>query len=178
MGDSISAAYGMSLEQGYVSKLEQNLVQHHPELTVVNASISGETTAGGLRRLPPLLQQHQPDLVIIELGGNDGLRGYPLEKLRHNLLMMTEASLEAGALVILLPMEIPPNYGSRYTAGFRAAYQQITEQTNTMLGPFILEGVATNPALMQEDGIHPTAEAQPLLLDKLMPNVLQALETL
>jgi acyl-CoA thioesterase-1 len=168
LGDSISAAYGMSLEQGWVARLASRL---EPGFTVVNASISGETTEGGLRRLPPLLQTHQPDLVIIELGGNDGLRGYPLKTLRENLAGMVDLSQQSGARVILVPMEIPPNYGTRYTEGFRLAYQSVAEATDSTLAPFILDGVATRPRLMQPDGIHPTVEAQPLLLENMLPTV-------
>lgn len=174
LGDSISAAYGMSLQQGWVTALDEELGAHY---NVVNASISGETTAGGLRRLPALLEQHKPQLVIIELGGNDGLRGYPLKKFRSNLNELVMQSKAAGARVILVPMEIPPNYGSRYTAGFRHAYQDVAQDTGVALSPFILDGVATNPALMQEDGIHPTTDAQRLLLANMLPTVLKVLKT-
>ena len=153
LGDSISAAYGMSLEQGWVALLAQNLADREPAPEVINASISGETTGGGLRRLPALLAQHSPSLVILELGGNDGLRGFPLSALRSNLDQLVDLSQAAGAEVILVPMEIPPNYGARYTAGFRASF------------------VDTNPALMQADGIHPSVEAQPLLLQNILPTV-------
>ena len=165
LGDSISAAYGMSLEQGWVSLLAEQLQGSEPPSRVVNGSISGETTAGGLRRLPALLEQHSPAVVIIELGGNDGLRGFPLGKLRANLGALVAQSQDAGARVILLPMEIPPNYGARYTTGFRQSYVQVAGETDSALAPFVLDGVATDPALMQGDGIHPTAEAQPLLLN-------------
>jgi len=175
LGDSISAAYGMSLEQGWVALLEQQLGQRDPPWQVVNASISGETTGGGLRRLPALLEQHQPALVIIELGGNDGLRGYPLDALRDNLQQLVSLSQTAGAEVILVPMEIPPNYGSRYTAGFRDSFVEIARATDSTLAPFLLEGVATDPTLMQADGIHPAVEAQPILLHNILPTVQEAL---
>ena len=175
VGDSISAAYGMSLEQGWVARLARHLEEEKPQYTVVNASISGETTAGGLRRLPLLLEEHQPILVIIELGGNDGLRGFPLNSLATNLKRLAELSQQAGASVILVPMEIPPNYGNRYATGFRKSFQTVAEDTNSVLAPFILANVATKPALMQEDGIHPTVEAQPQLLDNILPTVNQAL---
>ena len=171
LGDSISAAYGMSLEQGWVALLAQNLADREPAPEVINASISGETTGGGLRRLPTLLAQHSPSLVIIELGGNDGLRGFPLSALRSNLDQLVDLSQAAGAEVILVPMEIPPNYGARYTAGFRASFVDIAKATDSTLAPFLLEGVATNPALMQADGIHPSVEAQPLLLQNILPTV-------
>jgi acyl-CoA thioesterase-1 len=175
MGDSISAAYGMSLEQGWVAHLARHLEEEKPQYTVVNASISGETTAGGLRRLPLLLEEHQPILVIIELGGNDGLRGFPLNSLGTNLKRLAELSQQAGASVILVPMEIPPNYGNRYATGFRKSFQTVAEDTNSVLAPFILANVATKPALMQEDGIHPTVEAQPQLLENILPTVTQVL---
>jgi acyl-CoA thioesterase-1 len=179
LGDSISAAYGMSLQQGWVALLAQQLKDQHPQqYTVVNASISGETTTGGLRRLPPLLQEHQPAVVIIELGANDGLRGFPLGTLRRNLMTLVRTSQDAGAKVILLPMEIPPNYGARYTSGFRQSFVQVAEETDSAITPFLLEGVATDPALMQGDGIHPTVQAQPKLLHNALPTVMKVLEQL
>jgi len=178
LGDSISAAYGMSLEQGWVALMAKKLEKAHPQYIVVNASISGETTAGGLRRLPQLLEQHQPRLVIIELGANDGLRGYPLGTLRGNLLALVETSRQAGASVILLPMEIPPNYGARYTSGFRQSFVQVAGETGIVLAPFMMDGVATDPELKQADGIHPTAGAQPRLLDNVLPTVIDVLAQL
>ena len=175
LGDSISAAYGMSLQQGWVAMLSERLSDAEPGYEVINASISGETTAGGLRRLPELLDQHQPGLVIIELGANDGMRGYPLQTLRGNLSQMTQLAQEAGARVILLAMEIPPNYGARYTTGFRDSFAEVAADTGAILGPFVLDGVATNAALMQDDGIHPRAEAQPILLDNVLPTIMTAL---
>jgi acyl-CoA thioesterase I len=175
LGDSISAAYGMSLEQGWVARLASRLQEQNAPYDVINASISGETTAGGLRRLPALLQEHQPHVVIIELGANDGLRGYPLQSLQNNLTQLVELAQQTGARVILLPMEIPPNYGTRYTTGFRETFHQVANATDSVLAPFLLDGVATNPKLMQEDGIHPTVEAQPLLLDNVLPTVTRVL---
>ncbi|MAT92108.1 MAG: arylesterase [Halioglobus sp.] len=172
VGDSISAAYGMSLQQGWVSLLQEELGEQH---TVVNASISGETSAGGLRRLPPLLARHDPDLVIIELGANDGLRGFPLPTLRDNLARMAQLSQDSGARVLLVPMEIPPNYGARYTSGFRATYATVAQATGSALSPFIMEQFATDPTFMQEDGIHPTAPAQAMMLDTLLPAIQQLL---
>ena len=169
LGDSISAAYGMSLEQGWVALLEEQLADSHPDYRVVNASISGETTAGGLRRLPTLLADHNPSLVVIELGGNDGLRGFPIRNFRDNLQAMAEMARALDAQVLLLTMEIPPNYGSRYTASFRESYQLVAEATGSVLGPFLLEGVATDTTLMQADGIHPTVEAQPIMLETVFP---------
>ncbi|MDA8679265.1 arylesterase [Luminiphilus sp.] len=164
LGDSISAAYGMPLEQGWVALLEQKLEQEAVPHAVVNASISGDTSAGGLRRLPSLLKRYQPDIVIIELGGNDGLRGYPVGQLQDNLAALIRLSESAGAKVLILPMEIPPNLGKFYVDAFRASFPQAIEGTDAILGQFPLASVATNPALMQADGIHPTAKAQPLIV--------------
>jgi acyl-CoA thioesterase-1 len=171
LGDSISAAYGMSLEQGWVALMKAQLESTDTPAEVFNASISGETTAGGLRRLPELLARHQPNIVVIELGGNDGLRGYPLDRLRTNLQAMVDLSADAGARVILVAMEIPPNYGSRYATGFRDSFTDIAASSGSILAPFLLEGVATNPELMQADGIHPRVEAQPLLLQNILPTI-------
>jgi len=176
LGDSISAAYGMSLEQGWVALMTRQFAADGLRAQVVNASISGETTGGGLRRLPGLLAKHRPTLVIIELGANDGLRGYPLDTLQRNLQQMVELVAASGARAILLPMEIPPNYGARYTSGFRSTFAAVADATGAVLGPFPLQGVATDPALMQPDGLHPTAQAQPLLLANVLPVVLSALE--
>ena len=175
LGDSISAAYGMSLEQGWVSLLEQQLNTSHPEYRVINASISGETTGGGLRRLPGLLSQYAPNVLLIELGGNDGLRGLPPAKIRDNLLRMAQLAQASGASVLLLPMEIPPNYGERYTAAFRESFNAVADKTGASLAPFILDGVATQTGLMQDDGIHPTASAQPLLLQNIIDSLLEIL---
>lgn len=175
LGDSISAAYGMSLEQGWVALLERRLQGSHPHYRVVNASISGETTGGGLRRLPNLLARHEPSIVLLELGGNDGLRGYPPANIRDNLADMTRLAQDAGAEVLLLAMEIPPNYGARYTTAFRDSFSVVAEETGARALPFILDGIATDDSLMQDDGIHPTIEAQPLLLERLLPSLLELL---
>lgn len=164
VGDSISAAYGMSLEQGWVALLETRLSEEGRPYRTVNASISGDTSAGGLRRLPELLETHQPQIVIIELGGNDGLRGYPVGQLRDNLSKMIGLAEDADAKVLVLPMEIPPNFGKFYTDAFRASFSGATEGTGAVLADFPLESVALNSALMQADGIHPTVAAQPLIL--------------
>lgn len=178
LGDSISAAYGMSLEQGWVALLQERLRDEYPSLQMINGSISGETTVGGLQRLPALLSQHQPSLVIIELGGNDGLRGYPIKTLRENLRQLVALSQAAGARVILLPMQIPPNYGSRYTQAFYNSYKLVAEETGSHLGNFILDQVALDMQLMQPDGIHPTAAAQPKLADAVEKPLRQLLEGL
>ncbi len=171
MGDSISAAYGMSLEEGWVALLAGRLADSHPGYQVVNASISGETSAGAAARLPALLEEHRPSVVIIELGGNDGLRGYPVTRLRDNLANMAQQSKAVGAGVLILAMEIPPNYGSRYTRSFRESFTQVAQDTGSQLSPFMLDGVATDQELMQDDGIHPTVAAQPLLLDNVWPHL-------
>lgn len=164
LGDSLSAAYGIEVRQGWVSLLEQRLAGKYPHV-VINASVSGETTGGGLARLPALLQQHQPSVVIVELGGNDGLRGYPLNVMQQQMTEIIEKSRAAGATVVLVGMQIPPNYGPRYTNRFRDIYKELAEKFGLPLVQFLLEGVATEAALMQRDGIHPTAEAQEKILD-------------
>lgn len=173
MGDSLSAGYGIDVNQGWVRLLEQALADKH-DVRIINASVSGETSAGGKARLPALLEEHQPHLVILELGGNDGLRGQPLKVLEKNLQSMIDASHAQGATVLLAGMQIPPNYGARYTQAFKALYPALAEKNNLPLIPFLLEGVGGIPTLMQRDGIHPTAEAQLLI----MKNVLPAVEAL
>lgn len=169
VGDSISAAFGLDTAQGWVALLQKRLDQQGRSIQVVNASISGDTSAGGLARLPALLAKHRPALVMIELGGNDGLRGTPLTQLQQNLANMIAASKSSGAQVMLLGMRLPPNYGKRYTEGFAGVYEQLAATHQVPLLPFFLEGVGGVPGLMQADGIHPTADAQPRLLDNLWP---------
>jgi acyl-CoA thioesterase-1 len=172
LGDSLSAAYGMDLEQGWVALWADSLDE---STEVINASISGETTTGGLTRLPTLLAKHKPLLVVIELGGNDGLRGYPLPRMRANLEQMIQLSVRAGARVALIPMQIPPNYGPAYTRQFSAIYSELAERFGVVLTPFFLEDVALKPGLMQRDGIHPTAEAQPMMLEAISASLAGAL---
>ena len=176
VGDSISAAYGMSLEEGWVALLARRLDQGHPQYSVVNASISGETSAGAASRLPALLEQHQPSVVVLELGGNDGLRGYPIKRFRQNMERMLNQSRDSGAALLLLGMEIPPNYGARYTDMFRSSFTTLASDSGATLVPFLLEGVATNPELMQDDRIHPSVQAQPMLLDTVWPFLEQLLQ--
>lgn len=176
LGDSISAGYGLEAREGWVSLLEERLAARPESYEVVNASVSGETTGGGLARLPDALARHRPEVVVLELGGNDGLRGYPIARIRGNLARMVALAREAGARVLLVGMHIPPNYGPRYTEAFHATYREIAERDGVALVPFLLEGVATDASLMQGDGIHPTAAAQPLLLDNLWPTLLALLE--
>jgi acyl-CoA thioesterase-1 len=166
VGDSLSAAYGMALSESWPSLLQQRLDQHGHAYRVFNSSISGETTQGGLTRLPRLLEQHQPAIVIVELGGNDGLRGLPLDVTRGNLSSMIEQSQAAGARVILAEMRIPPNYGRAYTEKFNGTYTELAEQHGVALLPFLLQDIALEPDMMQADGIHPTAAAQPIILDQ------------
>jgi acyl-CoA thioesterase-1 len=174
LGDSISAAYGIAIEDGWVALMDQSLAKTHPNrFTVVNASISGETTDGGLARLPALLKQHRPGYVILELGGNDGLRGFPIKRLRGNLTSMIEQSQGIGAAVVLVGMQIPPNYGPRYTRQFQQTYPTLAEQFNTALVTELLNDIAIHPELMQADGIHPVAAAQGKLRDKILPALLQ-----
>ena len=165
VGDSISAAFGLETQEGWVTLLEERLREHNPEFKVVNASISGETTGGGLARFPQLLSEHQPDYVIIELGGNDGLRGLSLTQMSSNLTSMVQQAKQQDAVVLLLGMRLPGNYGQRYTEAFYNVYQQIAEQENVAVVDFFLEGVGGEEGMMQADGVHPTQMAQPLLLD-------------
>jgi len=169
IGDSISAGYGIQRDQGWVALLESRVAALHPPHKVVNASISGDTTGGALARLPRTLEVHKPDVVILELGGNDALRGYPVERIENNLDAMAGLAKDAGASVVVLGMEIPPNYGARYTQAFHAIYADVAKRTGAALVPFLLDGVATDDALMQADGIHPTAAAQARLLDNVWP---------
>jgi acyl-CoA thioesterase-1 len=170
IGDSISAGYGVELEDGWVNLLRERL-QEKGDYEVVNASISGDTTTMGVGRTPALLKKHEPDLVIIELGGNDGLQGHPLKVMERNLDEMVRLSQEAGAQVLLVGIQIPPNYGSRYTREFFEIFPRVAEKFDVPLVPFILERVATVEDLMQRDGVHPTTEAQPLLLENVWPHL-------
>ena len=169
-GDSLSASYRMDEQQGWVALLEKKLeAEGLAGWRVVNGTVSGETTAGGLARLPAMLASTRPDIVILELGGNDGLRGLPVPTIRENLAQMIELSQNAGARVLLSGIQIPPNYGPRYTGPFYAQYTELAEQYGLVLIPFLLDGIADNAELMQDDGIHPTAEAQPLIVDIVWP---------
>ncbi len=176
MGDSLSAGYGIDINEGWVNLLREKLDGRHPH-DPVNASVSGEISRSGLNRLPRLLEEHQPEIVILELGGNDGLRGLPLTKLRKNLSEMITLSQNAGARVMLIGMQIPPNYGNRYTDQFKQLYPELAAQHNVPLVDFMLEGIATDPALMQQDGIHPKADAQPRILQNIWPKLKPLLET-
>jgi acyl-CoA thioesterase-1 len=167
VGDSLSAEYGLERGKGWVALLEKQLAQDKQSATVVNASISGDTTSGGRSRLPALLKQHRPTLVVIELGANDALRGLPLSMTQDNLLAMARAAKAAGAKVLLVGMQVPPNYGRRYSDDFAALFGTVSKAENTALVPFLLKGVADVPnaeALFQADRIHPNAKAHPTML--------------
>ena len=171
VGDSISAAFGLDTRAGWVALLEKRLAQEGFDDKVVNASITGDTSANGLARLPAQLAAHKPDLVLLELGGNDGLRGMPVAQLQQNLASMIDLSRKAGAEVLLLGMQLPPNYGARYTQAFAQVYQTLADEKKVALVPFLLEGVGGVPTLMQADGVHPTAGAQGKLLENVWPTL-------
>jgi acyl-CoA thioesterase I len=174
LGDSLSAGFGMDLSSSWTTLLQLKLDDLGYGYKVVNASISGDTTSSGLKRLPRALRVHQPEIVIIELGGNDGLRATPIPVVRENLLQLIETSRQAGATVIVAGIQIPPNYGVGYTDEFTALFFDAAAETNSQLIPFFLKNIALNPAMMQRDNIHPNAEAQPLLLENTW-NVLEPL---
>jgi len=165
LGDSISAGYGINVEEGWVALLQRRLRTQGYGYRVVNASVSGETTAGGLQRLPRALALHKPEIVILELGGNDGLRGLPIATTRDNLSRMVERSLGANARVLLLGMKVPPNYGPRYSQSFEQTFADLASRHKLAYIAFFLDKVALAPGLMQADGLHPTAGAQPLMLE-------------
>lgn len=176
LGDSLSAGYGLELDETWVALLERRLAEEGYEYRVMNASISGDTSSGGLARLGTALERHRPALVVIELGGNDALRGLPLGEMRRNFRAMIEASRAAGAGVVLLGMRIPPNYGPRYAEEFHSVYGELAAEYGIGLVDFFLEGVALDRALMQSDGIHPNAAAQRIMLDNAWPAIEAALD--
>lgn len=169
VGDSLSAEYGIARGAGWVALLEQKMKAEKIDARVVNASISGETTSGGKARLPALLGQHKPDLVVIELGANDGLRGLPVPSAEANLRAMIAAAQAQKARVLLVGMRMPPNYGRAYTERFFGMFQTVATSTKSPLVPFMLEGVADKPALFQQDRLHPTAQAHPIILNNIWP---------
>jgi len=171
LGDSLSAGYGLKIQEGWVHLLEQRLAAQGYEYRVVNASVSGETTQGGLARLPHVLETNQPGIVIVELGGNDGLRGLPLATSQQNLKRIVELAQKSGARVVLVGMVIPPNYGPRYGQQFRDMFATLTKQYQLAFVPFLLDKVALNPDLMQADGIHANAKGQPQLLENVWPKL-------
>ncbi len=169
-GDSISAGYGLAhADDGWVGLLRAKLKAQGYGYQVINASVSGETTAGGLARLPRALALHHPQIVVIELGGNDGLRALPIEQMRANLVQMIALSVAGGARVLLLGMRIPPNYGAEYTEKFAAVFADVARTERVQAVPFLLAQVALSPALMQADGVHPNEQGQPMLLDTVWP---------
>ncbi len=171
-GDSISAGYGLAhVEQGWVGMLRAKLKDEGYGYQVVNASVTGETTAGGLARLPRALALHHPRLVILELGGNDGLRALPIDQMRSNLGMMVDLAVDSGAQVLLLGMRIPPNYGPEFTEKFFAVFADVARDKKTPLVPFLLNDIALSPNLMQADGVHPNELGQPKLLDNVWPRL-------
>ena len=175
IGDSLSAGYGIDIDQSWTTLLQSRLQSQGYEHRVVNASITGDTTEGGASRIAAALENFGPDLVILELGGNDGLRGIPLDRMKDNLRAIIETSQQSGASVIMLGIRIPTNYGPRYTSAFEGVYRELAEQLQIPWIEFFMETVALDETLMQADGIHPNAEAQPILLDNAWPIVSQAL---
>ncbi|MDX3772899.1 arylesterase [Chromatiaceae bacterium AAb-1] len=176
LGDSLSAGYGMQQQQGWVHLLQQQLTKEQSPVTLINASISGETTGGALARLPALLKQHQPDTVLVELGGNDGLRGFSPDLINNNLSRIIELIQQHNATAVLMQIRIPPNYGPRYLEKFSAIYPELAQQHQITLWPFFMEQIATNPDLMLPDGIHPNVEAQPeitAIMAKLLQELLE-----
>jgi acyl-CoA thioesterase-1 len=169
-GDSISAGYGLAhVDQGWVELLKTRLKQEGYGYGVVNASVSGETTAGGLSRLPRALSVHHPKIVVLELGGNDGLRALPITQMSENLAKMIDLSQQEGAKVLLLGMRMPPNYGPQFTAKFQQVYSDLARDEKVALVPFLLDGIALTPELMQGDDIHPNLDGQPILLKNVWP---------
>lgn len=171
LGDSLSAGYGLDAQTGYVALLQRRLEREAYDYRVVNASVSGDTTSGGLARLPPALDRHKPAIVLIELGGNDGLRALPLKALHDNLGKLVDLSLAAKAKVLLFEIRIPPNYGAVYTEGFTRTFSQVAAERKVPLLPFFLTSLVGVPGAFQDDGIHPSAESQPKMLDALWPGL-------
>lgn len=169
LGDSVSSAYGIDVNSGWVQLLQRRLDAQKANYRVVNASISGDTTKGGAQRLPAVLEKHAPKIVMVELGGNDGLRGLPLSETRANLERIIVESQKAGARVLLLGMRLPPNYGPAYSNAFHAIYEELAARHQVARVPFLLEGIGGVEDMMQTDGIHPRAEAQPLMVENVWP---------
>jgi acyl-CoA thioesterase-1 len=176
VGDSLSAEYGLKRGSGWVELLKTSLSKSHPKVEIINASISGDTTSGGRTRLKALLDRTSPNIVLIELGANDALRGLPLEMTKNNLLAMVQMVKAAGAKPIIAGMQIPPNYGREYTTAFKKLFEDVAFSEDTALIPFFLEGIAENPAMFQADTIHPNEEAQPVLLSNVQKILLPMLK--
>ena len=176
LGDSLSAGYGINPQQGWVNLLQQRLDQQFPKQhKVINASVSGETTSGALARLPKLLQVHQPNIVVVELGGNDGLRGQPPQMIQKNLAQIIQRAQQAQSTVVVLGMKIPPNYGTAYSTAFENNYKVVSQQYKVKLLPFFMQGIAGHPNLIQKDLIHPNTAAQTILLNNAYPSIKSAL---
>jgi acyl-CoA thioesterase I len=175
-GDSLSAAYGIDKNQGWVNLLQKELVQKHYDYKVINASISGETTAGGLSRIQQQLDQHQPSIVILELGANDGLRGLDINQMKSNLEKMIKKTQKNKSKVLLLSMKVPPNYGFTYAKQFEKVYSDLSTTYQLNVPIFFLAGIAGDPSLNQEDGIHPTAQAQAMVLNNIWPSLTKLLK--
>ena len=171
VGDSVSAAFGIAQARGWVALLGERLKRERLDYSVVNASVSGDTSAGGAARLAPLLKKHRPAIVILELGGNDGLRGMPVAQLKKNLGAMIEQSRRAGARVLLIGIQVPPNYGRQYVSEFERAYRDLAKRYGVPLVPFLFEGFGEKRDLFQPDGIHPSEAAQPLMLETIWPRL-------
>ena len=171
LGDSLSAAYGIALEAGWVHLFQERIRSRGLSHEVINTSVSGETTSGGLARLPDLLDKHEPELVLIALGGNDGLRGLPIPRMEENLRAMLDSVQAAGAEAALFEMRIPSNYGATYTDRFRAAFTRVAEAEDAVLIPFLLADIAEDPEAFLDDGIHPSAQAQPGILEAVWPHL-------
>jgi acyl-CoA thioesterase-1 len=170
-GDSLSAAYGVAKSQGWVAFLQKKLADQHYQYDVINASISGETTSGGLTRLTTTLAKTKPNIIILELGANDGLRGLPVNEMSANLNTMITQSKKANVKVLLVGMKIPPNYGPKYTESFSNTYPQLGQRHKVLLVPFMLENIAAKPNLIQDDGLHPNVLGQPIMLDNIWPKL-------
>ena len=178
MGDSLSAAYGIDREEGWVNLLARRLSRIDSEHQVINASISGETTSGGMRRIRALLHTHQPQIAVLALGSNDGLRASDPKQIEHNLQTMIENARDHNALILLVGFRLPPNYGTSYNAAFEAVFPYLAKQYHLPLVPFLLKNVAEHEDLMQADRYHPTARSQPFILDNVWPELLQLLQAL
>lgn len=176
LGDSLSAGYGIDVDQSWTALLQSRLESQGYEHRVVNASISGETTEGGASRIAAALKEFTPDIVVVALGGNDGLRGFPPERIKSNILRIVDAAKTECAAVVILGIRIPTNYGARYTQAFESVYREVAEERGLPWIEFFMEGVALDEDLMQDDGIHPNEKAQPLLLDNAWPVIQQALK--
>ncbi len=175
-GDSLSAAYNLRQQDGWVSLMAEAIKSSHPEVTVVNASVSGETSQGGLSRLPALLERYDPSWVVLELGANDGLRGYPLQQTQENLATMIDLAMDTNAEVLLIGNRLPSNYGRTYTEQFFTMYKTLADSKEVAYIPFMLENVALDKSLMQSDGLHPNAAGQPIVLNNIAPVLLPMLQ--